>query len=56
LRRPIPESHAYEKLTGTEVLAALTPTVYNMTENARDRFPPEGDTCERHTYLIHTYV
>jgi hypothetical protein len=32
-------------VSGTEVLSALTPTVYNTTESAIDRFPPEQRNC-----------
>ena len=31
-----------DMILGTEVLAALTPTVYNTSEQALDRFEPEG--------------
>jgi hypothetical protein len=31
--------------SGTEVLAALTPTIYNTTDAAIDRFEPKHRNC-----------
>ena len=32
-------------MAGTEVLAALTPTIFSTTEQAISRFPPSGRNC-----------